>query len=65
MKFKNLTSGKIIDIVCDCGCSSLRLMTDEEEIKTFHFKSINFTQKYVCVDCGYIFEASSMYMEVK
>lgn len=65
MRFKNLNNDKIIDIDCDCGCSSLRPMTGDEEIKTFHFKSMNCTTKYVCRDCSYIFELPMLYMEVK
>lgn len=65
MKFKNLSNEKIINVICDCGCSSLRVMTDDEEVNTFHFKSMNLTQKYLCEDCGYIFELPMLYMEVK
>lgn len=65
MRFKNLSNDKEIDIVCDCGCPSLRPMSDDEEVNTFYFKSVNLTQKYICKDCGYIFEFPIMYMEVK
>ena len=53
MKFN--TGNKIIDVICDCGCSNLKVLSIEDEKRIKGFNSVRFVQKFSCVECGTLF----------